>query len=73
MRHCSPSGKCTSRPQENRLFKLFGVGTVVVVSGVEAISLEDRTDIDILEHNNELESVGKALYNRIIDTREGKV
>ena len=73
MRHCSPSGECTSGPRENRPFKLFRIGTVVVVSGVEAISLENHTDIDVPEHNSELESVGKALYNRIIDMQERKV
>ena len=57
---------------ENRLLEAFGVGTAAVVSGIGMIGLDGHPDIQIPEHEGNLGTVGRALYDRITDVQMGK-
>ena len=49
---------------EDRPLEAFGVGTAGVVSGVAAIGLDGRPDIEIPEYEGGLGPVERALHNR---------
>ena len=58
-------GDMYKRSSENHLLEAFGVGTVVIVSGVGAVGFEGHPDIDVPEYNGGLGLVWRTLYNRI--------